>query len=256
MRRPSGIVWKLWFAVVIIVIVMIIISMNMMKESTNSSNTIDVVIIPGGGQTPDGPPEHMKLRLQGAADIFVNAPAESKPKIMVLSGGTPHKPNPLDEHGFDIKEAECSARYLMNELNIPANAIIEDAFSLDTYGNAYWSRVLHCDPAGYRNVVIINNRWHIPRTKMIFNWIFSLTPVRDKPYNIRYVSVGDGLDSEILRIRLEKEEKAKPGVAKLTSSMSTMPEFHSWLFSQHGAYKTSRLLQHRQTIDPKLAKSY
>eukprot|EP01060_Flectonema_neradi_P009490 TRINITY_DN16755_c0_g1_i1.p1 TRINITY_DN16755_c0_g1~~TRINITY_DN16755_c0_g1_i1.p1 ORF type:complete len:255 (+),score=56.84 TRINITY_DN16755_c0_g1_i1:45-809(+) len=254
MPRPSLLVKKLWVAIFIVVVVMLFTAS--MMTITDYSGPVEVVIIPGGGQTPTGPPEHMKLRLQGAAEIYEKAPISSKPKIMVLSGGTPHKPNPLDEHGFDIKEAECSARYLMNELKIPSDAIIEDAFSLDTYGNAYWSRVLHCDPAGYRNVVVVNNRWHIPRTKMIFNWVYSLTPVRDRPYNVQYVSVGDGLDPDILKIRLQKEEKAKPGVAKLTSSMATMPEFHKWLFSQHGAYKTARLLEQRQTIDPKLAKSY
>eukprot|EP00754_Rhynchopus_humris_P001448 Rhum_TRINITY_DN10849_c1_g1::Rhum_TRINITY_DN10849_c1_g1_i1::g.40745::m.40745 len=217
---------------------------------------VEAVIVPGGGQLADGPPEHMKLRLDGAAKIWKESPDDRKPKIILLSGGTPHKPNPLDEHGFDVKECECSARYLMHSRGVPPSDIREEGFSLDTLGNAFYARTLHCDPAGYRNVAIVNNWWHIPRTKKIFSWIFSLTPVAKRPYNLRYVEVAEGLDQEILKIRLEKEKQAAPGVNKLVASMSTLAEFHQWLFTSHGAYKTERLLKPRQTIDPKLAKSY
>ena len=225
-------------------------------EDEAYADTPDAVIVPGGGQTPDGPPEHMKLRLDGAAKIYTEAPARRKPKLILLSGGTPHKPNHLDEHGFDVKECETSAKYLMQTHAIPPHAIREEGFSLDTLGNAYYSRTLHCDPAGFRNIAIVNNNWHMERTQKIFNWIFGLTPITGRPYHLHYVTVKEGLPKDVLEIRLQKEAEAAPGVSKLVASMATLSDFHEWLYTKHGAYKTERLQKPRQTIDPKLAKSY
>eukprot|EP01064_Diplonema_japonicum_P018501 TRINITY_DN27193_c0_g1_i1.p1 TRINITY_DN27193_c0_g1~~TRINITY_DN27193_c0_g1_i1.p1 ORF type:complete len:270 (+),score=48.95 TRINITY_DN27193_c0_g1_i1:62-811(+) len=231
-----------------------LIAFAMLYERPGKGMHVEVIIVPGGGQTPEGPPEHQKLRLNEAARLYREKKGEVK--ILVLSGGTPHKPNPMDPHGFDIKEGECSAKYLMSVLNVPGDDILEEDFSLDTLGNAFWARTVHTDPAGFRKLTVVNNHWHMPRTKAIFDWVFSLPPVHTAAYSITYVEVADGLPDDILESRLEKESAALPGVTKLSNTIHTLSQFHAFLFRAHGAYKSSRLLKERATINPSLAKSY
>ena len=57
--------------------------------------------------------------------------------IVLLSGGTPHKPNPRDSAGFPVWEATAAARRVL-ELgagDVPATCVLEETFSLDTIGN-------------------------------------------------------------------------------------------------------------------------
>ena len=120
----------------------------------------------------------------------------------VGSGGTPWKPPPRDSRGFPITEAAASARTL-SDLGVPFDHLFEEGFSLvrvpegrgswsvsratksrartscrplfvfhlrvslakDTIGNAYFLRATHTDPAGWRNLVVITNEFHMPRTR-------------------------------------------------------------------------------------------
>ena len=127
----------------------------------------DAIVVPGGGQAEAyaGPtPPHMVARLDLAAKLYHAAQAP-KPRIICLSGGTPHKPNPRDARGFDSKESTASARYLISEHDVPPADVLEEAFSLDTIGNAYFLRVWHTDVAGYRSLLVVNNAFHLPRTR-------------------------------------------------------------------------------------------
>lgn len=103
------------------------------------------VIVPGGGLTPTGGiPPHVQLRLDKGAELYRAAP---RAKIITLSAGTPHKPNPVDKGGFPVYEAAAGAAYLIRK-GIPAGDVLEENLSLDTIGNAYFLRTLHMDPAG------------------------------------------------------------------------------------------------------------
>ncbi|KAJ9456307.1 hypothetical protein DIPPA_12459 [Diplonema papillatum] len=222
------------------------------------AQAVDVIIVPGGGQTPEGPPPHVILRLRRAAELYAAAVRKGhpQPKILCLSGGTPHKPNPKDAQGFDVKEAESSARYLISKLRIPAKDVLEEGFSLDTIGNAYFARLAHCEPAGYHSIAVVNNDWHLPRTRAIFDWVFGLAPGPRSPFVLTYHEVGPGLEGDALRSRVDKEQAALPGVRQKAADIRSVKDLHTFLFLQHGAYKSERLLQKRAPIDPALAKSY
>ena len=73
------------------------------------------------------------LRVEAAVALFKDM-AHLNPVIITLSGGTTHKPNPLDIHGFPITESTAAARKLV-ELGVPALQVLEENFSLDTVGN-------------------------------------------------------------------------------------------------------------------------
>jgi hypothetical protein len=59
------------------------------------------ILILGGGLMSDGTlPNHTQLRLNRAVEVF--KALEGKAMIIPLSGGTPHKPNPLDREVSSI----------------------------------------------------------------------------------------------------------------------------------------------------------
>ena len=103
-------------------------------------NAFDAILIPGGGLLPDGkPPRWVRERLDKAIEI-----ADAR-FFVTLSRGTVHKAPPLDERGFPIDESTASAMYLLDR-GVPEDRILTETASLDTIGNAYFSRVIHIDP--------------------------------------------------------------------------------------------------------------
>src|SRR5215472_440663 len=128
----------------------------------------DAVIIPGGGVRPGGElPAWVKPRLDRALELAGDA------WLMPLSAGTPHRPPPLDAHGFPILEARAGAEYLIARGADPRRILMEAA-SYDTIGNAYFSRVIHAIPRGFRRVLIITSEFHMPRTEAAFRWIWEM----------------------------------------------------------------------------------
>lgn len=105
-----------------------------LPSATSSSSDIDTgIIILGGGLTSTGDiPEHTQLRVNKAIEMYHRLGENAY--IIPLSGGTPHKPNPLDERGFPIWEASAAAKKLM-ALGVSGDHILEENFSLDTIGN-------------------------------------------------------------------------------------------------------------------------
>eukprot|EP01035_Chromulina_nebulosa_P019361 gene19361-25227_t len=87
-------------------------------------------------------------------------------KYLIIRGTT-HKPNPLDGKGFPITEATAAAKELIS-MGIPTDNIKEELFSLDTIGNAFFTKYIHIDPLGYEKLHVITNDWHMDRTKDIF----------------------------------------------------------------------------------------
>lgn len=80
-------------------------------------------------------PSHTKLRVEKAVELFKKMEEDGKhPTILTLSGGTPHKPNPLNQAGFPIWESTAAASSLI-KMGIPPRCIFEESFSLDTVGN-------------------------------------------------------------------------------------------------------------------------
>ena len=101
---------------------------------------ITLLILPGGGLTDSGEiPSHTQLRLDRAVEIF--RLSDSKNFLFItLSGGTTHKPNPLDQHGYPIFEAVAASKKLI-EMGISPDMIMEENFSLDTIGRLVYAEV-------------------------------------------------------------------------------------------------------------------
>lgn len=217
--------------------------------------------MPGGGLTLEGAPTAwVRRRLQEAAKLYAERRAAGDPAVIVtLSGGTPHKPMPIDTRSnFQVYEAEGSARCLIREFAVPPEHVFEENLSLDTIGNAYMLRAIHTDVAGMRRLVIVNNEFHMGRTKAIFEKVFSLAPLPlFGAYSLEFVEVpNDGVEGEVLRARKEREAKSAAGFVKNTAAIKTMRAMHRFLFLDHLAYASARLVNDREPVDPKSLQTY
>lgn len=197
----------------------------------NQNANYDAILILGGGLDIKGNPnEWVKCRLDKA--IEVNKGSEY---FITLSRGTTHKPPVLDSRGFCIDEATSSANYLISK-RINKNRILIENISLDTIGNAFFGRILHTDPRKFEKLCIITSDFHMPRAKIIFNWIYNLAPVELR-YNIDFINVPNiGIDEDSLNERIKNEKKSIHELKKIISKIKTIEDFHKWLYSEHQAY--------------------
>jgi len=226
----------------------------------NLSNSV-AIVVPGGGLTLEGAPTAwVRRRLQEAAHIYKETRDGGTSAVIVcLSGGTPHKPMPIDpKSGFQVYEGEGTAKCLVREFQIPPEDIFEENWSLDTIGNAYLLRSIHTDVVGWRKLIIVNNEFHMQRTRAIFEKVFTLTPTPSfGKYQLEFVEVpNDGVEGEALRARKEREAKSTVGFQKNTAFMTTMRDMHRFLFMDHMAYASKRLLKDREPVDPKALQTY
>ncbi len=196
---------------------------------------LDAVLIPGGGVASSG---HVvpwvQARLDRAIALF------PQPTYFIpLSAGTTHKPPPLDVAGFPILESVAAAHYLVNRGVEPAK-ILPEAISLDTIGNAYFARVQHTDPLGLRRLHVITSAFHLPRIEAIFTWIFNLSSP-DTPYHLTFEAVPNvGIADSVLAARCQKEREGLQRVMMLRSHLTSLPDVHRWLYSDHDAYAVTK----------------
>jgi hypothetical protein len=106
---------------------------------------------------------------------------------------------------------------------------------------------VHTEVSGLRQLVIVTNNWHMPRTRVIFETIFGLPIASGAPsatgqeYSLSFEEVEAHLPENILEARLLKESLALSEFDLQTrSKFSNLPELHGWLFMQHDAYSAGR----------------
>jgi hypothetical protein len=196
--------------------------------------TPQAILVPGGGLTDQGElPAWVRARFETALQ---NAGKDSI--FILLSGGTVYKPPPLDDRGFPLYESLVGARFLAAR-GIAKNRILTEKSSYDTIGNAYFSRMIHVEPAGLETLLIVTSEFHLARTREIFNWVYSLVP-RPAAYQCRFQGAPDqGLPPDILRARQQKEQKSLQRVKQLRQSLTRLDAFHRWMFTEHNAYNQS-----------------
>ena len=190
----------------------------------------DAVLVPGGGLRPGGGlPPFVLDRLEAARALAGEAP------IIPLSAMTLHRPPPLDAAGHPVLESVAAAQALLAR-GVPAPRIWAETASLDTIGNAYFARVIHTDPAGLRRLLVVNSAFHMPRTRMIFDWVFGLPPA-DPPYTLDYHTLPDrGLTAAGLEARRAKEAARMEDLRRTIPRITSLAALHRWLFTEHRAY--------------------
>ena len=155
--------------------------------------------------------------------------------LVTLSAGTPHRPPPLDDNKFPIFESAAGARYLI-AAGVPSSRVLMETSSWDTIGNAFFSRVIHVQPRGWRRVLVIASDFHLERVQAAFDWAYTLTP-NPIECELHYEAVSDPeMDPALFKARVRKEREALDELAQLTTRITTMQDAHGWLFTEHRAY--------------------
>ena len=173
--------------------------------------------------------------------------------MVCLSGGTVHRPPPLDPAGRPIFEAVAGARYLMSR-GVDPKLIYTETSSYDTIGNALFARLLHTDPREWKRLMVITSEFHMERTREIFRWIFSLAP--HGGYDVEFEGAPDaGMPDTDLALRRARERAGLEAVRGLESRLRDIAAVHRWLFAEHRAYAATAF-DAAPTRDPDLERIY
>jgi len=194
----------------------------------------DAILIPGGGlRSAAAPPPWVRRRLDRAVEL-------GRDELLIcLSAGTTHRPPPQDAAGFPAVESVVSARYLIAR-GVDARRVLTETCSLDTIGNAYFTRVIHTDPRRLCRLLVITSDFHMPRTRAVFEWVFGL-PGGAGPYELAFEAVpAEGIAPDALAERTARERAGLDNVRRLAGRLRTLPALHEWLFTEHAAYAPGR----------------
>lgn len=126
--------------------------------------------------------------------------------------------------------------------------------SLDTIGNAVFAMAMICEPMGLRSVLVVTSEFHLPRSKLIFDWI---VPLWIEGASVTYSGAPNvGLEGELLEGRRKKEEGGCANVKSQASKHTTRAAVLSFLLVGHGAYNCAPKAVALAPVDQKVLDSY
>lgn len=209
-----------------------IFAVNKIHEQMDQRQ-IEMMLILGGGLTPEGEvPPWTAERLELALSLRRNGE-----KFMVLSAGTPHKPNPVI-HGVKVYESLAAAKYLYRR-GVRYEDVWIEADSLDTIGNAWFARRI-TDQIGVRSLAVVTSEFHWKRAQEAFCAVFALDPGGEQ-YSLSFRRSPDvGIEERALNARRRKEEHGTESLTWQLKGMRDKETFRRWLFTQHDAYAPGR----------------
>jgi len=145
----------------------------------------DVIIVLARGINPDGAlPPDPRARVQRAAALFRQGRA---PRVL-MSGSWHYQIATAPPR----TEAAAMAAYA-RELGVPSTALLEETRSMDTLGNAYFTKVDVCRPHGWRHLLIVASDEHMERVRSIFTKVFG------RGYALQFVESDRVLDVDAHR---------------------------------------------------------
>lgn len=189
--------------------------------------TYDAIIVLGGSFIDKKSlPEWVEKRLDAAIQC------ESLCKYFILlSRGSPHKPPALCDFGHAIDECQIMANYMI-ERNISPLKIFTESWSMDTIGNAYAALMMHCVPRNLRNLLVITSDFHMPRSRSIFEKVFSLFPI--KIFSLEFLETPSSLKIS------DKERKSFENWEKEKKKIKNLETLHEFLFQKHEIYNSKQ----------------
>lgn len=188
-----------------------------------NENKYDAIVVLGGSYIDENTlPEWVEKRLNAAIlrDPYCK-------HFLLLSRGSPHKKAILNEKGQLISECQIMANYMIERKIDPKKIILEN-WSLDTIGNAYSLLTMHCLPRNLRNLLIITSDFHMPRSKSIFEKVFSLFPINI--FDLEF------LETESTLCVSKKEKKSLENWEITKNTLSNLCDLHEFIFEKHNAY--------------------
>jgi len=217
---------------------------------------MSTVIILGGGPASSlrSPLPFVLSRIQLAASIYHSTPSS---KLICTSAGTAHVPQitcPTPTGPRPIYEASSCAAVLLS-LGVPAESIYTEITSYDTIGNLYFALInfILLSPNTFpSDIVAITSSFHMPRAKMITDWVFNLQGL--PPYKLTYKEVGDdGLSSATVVERIKKERGSMEYLETVIPTVTSVDGMFQWLTQTHTLYSAQGLVQRSEcdeTFEP------
>ncbi|MCX5791633.1 MAG: YdcF family protein [Elusimicrobia bacterium] len=133
------------------------------KYSAPAAPAGDVIVVLGGGAYDSYEVYSAGERLQPGSLERVSAAAllQKRTKLpVIVSGGAVFS---------NIAEADADGAYL-EELGVPAKAIIKETQARDTYENAGFTRRI-CEERGYKKIILLTSASHMPRAVYLYKKI-------------------------------------------------------------------------------------
>ena len=191
-----------------------------------------IIVLAGGMDKNNEPNIFVKKRLDKTIELF-----NSNTLIIILGGGTYHKPPGLDANQYVMHESTSCANYLINK-GIDPNKIIREWASYDTIANGYFTFLNYIIPFKINECSVITSQFHMKRTQTIFNYFNNL--ISNNKVNLKYIEKENVIDEDILKIRLEREENSNNSFKKnIVSVKDTLEKFSLWFYTEHNAYKSN-----------------
>lgn len=214
-------------------------------------NNPDVILIMAGGLDDNGDiHEWVKRRLDAAIIYYNKYPNDTT--LIPLGGGTYHKPPYKNKEGYVIHESTACANYLVFN-GVDPKHVYKEWSAYDTIASVYFALTNHIGPGNFQRVLVITSEFHMERTKLLFEWIFSLG---GGDHNLEFYSASDeGIDRDIISSRIKREKSSVRNIREnLIPKIKTMRQFHNWLYTDHKAYSCN--LDEREEISEEVKKSY
>ena len=198
---------------------------------------LDLIIVLAGGLNSEGMVHPwVKRRLNRAVELHK---IHDFVPILCCGGGTYHKPPFLNDKQYVIHESTECANYLIQKGVNPVN-ILREWSSYDTIANGFFSLTTHVWCRNWKNIGVVTSKFHMPRSKAIFDWVYNLSETK---YNLFYYRVSDkGIDESIINDRKAREKQSLQNVIKLSTEITTINQLHQWLFTKHNAYNNQPII--------------
>lgn len=221
----------------------------------NNYKNIDIdciFVLAGGLDNKGGIHEWVIRRLNLAYDIYINHPNKDNIKIICLGGGTYHKPPILNDNNYVIHESTACTEYLI-KLGIKSTSLYKEWSSYDTIANGYFAYTNYINTLKLKNIMVITSEFHMPRSRVIFNWINKLS---NEDYNLYYESASDkDLPKDIINIRVEREKTSLFNlISNVFPKINNLNDFTRWFYEEHKAYSCN--ITERENIDSEIKKTY
>ena len=211
-----------------------------------------IVVLAGGSCTSDKLNCFVEKRLNECINIYKNGRYTNGIKILILGGGTYHKPPILDYRGMVKHESSLCAEYLLNK-GIPEKDIYKEWSSFDTIANGFFFYLQFERPLKIQNIDLVTSTFHMPRTKVIFNFFKKMF---DSNIEINYIETEDSIENDLLLLRREREYKSKISFENnIVNKINLIDEFMEWFYTKHNAYR-AKIQYDKIPINNDLTKTY
>ncbi len=151
-----------------------------------------VLIILGGGLNTDG-----KLNQQSRLRYDKALQLHQRYNRLICSTGFSYN----EKRKLPFTEAALGKKYLVAQ-GINSRKILLEEKSKDTLSNAFYCRKLYIDPLNIKSLTVVTSRFHVPRTRFVFDLVYPPTQ-----YRVTFIPSPNPKLSPKLLQRIQEREK-------------------------------------------------